>query len=67
MGPVYMVAAGLPAYRPDHCAALACLALDMQAELKDFVDGRGRPLQVRLFFFAARMEFWGCTPVLTSS
>ena len=46
VGSVYMVASGIPDPRPDHCARLAALALDMQAALAAFEDDVGRPLQV---------------------
>ena len=42
------VASGIPAYRADHCAALARLALDMQDALKKYKDASGEPLQARL-------------------
>ena len=35
----------MPVYRPDHCAALAALALDMADALEGYEDGQGRPLQ----------------------
>jgi len=45
VGPVYMIASGLPTYRPDHCAALVLLALDICDALEDFKDDQGMPLQ----------------------
>ena len=45
VGPVYMIASGLPTYRPDHCAALVHLALDICDALEDFKDDQRMPLQ----------------------
>ena len=41
VGDAYMVAAGVPASRPDHAQALAAMALDMRdlVEADDFLDG----------------------------
>ena len=45
VGPVYMIASGLPTYRPDHCAALVHLALDICDALEGFKDDQRMPLQ----------------------
>ena len=47
VGPVYMVASGLPLQRPDHTAALARLALAMRDALGRHVDPWGEALTVR--------------------
>ncbi len=48
IGDAYMVAAGLPEPRPDHAEAIANLALDMLAAVRDLRDPHGRVLQVRI-------------------
>ena len=47
IGDCYMVAAGVPAERPDHASALAGLALDMQAAIDSRTFG-GRRLAFRI-------------------
>ena len=37
----------MPAHRPDHCAAITRLALDMRDVLARYTDGRGLPLEAR--------------------
>jgi len=48
-GDGYMVAAGIPQYRPDHATVLAQLALDMQACVKEgnFLGGK-QPIEIRI-------------------
>jgi adenylate cyclase len=48
IGDSYMAAAGLPEERPDHAAAIANMALDMQAVLEHFSHDLGQPLQLRI-------------------
>ena len=40
------MASGVPDRRPDHCARIASLALDMLDALAAYEDGLGRPLKV---------------------
>jgi class 3 adenylate cyclase len=47
IGDAYMVAAGLPERRPDHAAAMAEMALDMQDALAAFNRERGASLDIR--------------------
>ncbi len=47
IGDAYMVAAGLPERRPDHAAAMAEMALDMQDALAAFNRERGAALDIR--------------------
>ncbi|HJQ60844.1 MAG TPA: adenylate/guanylate cyclase domain-containing protein [Vineibacter sp.] len=47
-GDAYMVVSGVPQARADHAAALADLALDMQAALAGLVDPKGRAVPVRI-------------------
>jgi class 3 adenylate cyclase len=47
IGDAYMVAAGLPERRPDHAAAMAEMALDMQDALAAFNRARGASLDIR--------------------
>ncbi|HSJ85651.1 MAG TPA: adenylate/guanylate cyclase domain-containing protein [Anaerolineales bacterium] len=48
-GDGYMVAAGIPQYRPDHATVLAQLALDMQACVREgnFLGGK-QPIEIRI-------------------
>ncbi|WP_052050712.1 adenylate/guanylate cyclase domain-containing protein [Leptolyngbya sp. KIOST-1] len=48
IGDAYMVAAGVPAPRPDHAQAIAQMALDMQATISDFRRPDGLPFQLRI-------------------
>ncbi|HZG41266.1 MAG TPA: adenylate/guanylate cyclase domain-containing protein [Nodosilinea sp.] len=48
IGDAYMVAAGVPAARPDHAQAIARMALDMQATISDFKRPDGRPFELRI-------------------
>ena len=48
IGDSYMVAAGLPAPRPDHAEAIADMALDAQQMIVRFSDRQQIPLKVRL-------------------
>ncbi|MBL1175745.1 MAG: PAS domain S-box protein [Pantanalinema sp. GBBB05] len=48
IGDAYMVVGGLPQPRPDHAAAIAEMALDMQAEMKQFKTYEGQPIAVRV-------------------
>ncbi|WP_017300685.1 adenylate/guanylate cyclase domain-containing protein [Nodosilinea nodulosa] len=48
IGDAYMVAAGVPAPRPDHAQAIAQMALDMQTTIGDFHRPDGRPFQLRI-------------------
>lgn len=48
IGDAYLVAAGLPAPRPDHAAAIADLALDMRAEAARISGELGVPLSLRI-------------------
>jgi len=48
-GDAYMVAAGVPTFRPDHATVLAQLALDMLKYVKEeeFLDGK-HPIEIRI-------------------
>jgi class 3 adenylate cyclase/HAMP domain-containing protein len=48
IGDAYMVVGGLPASRPDHCEAIANMALDMQAYMQEVENIFGEPLQIRI-------------------
>lgn len=48
IGDAYMAAAGLPTPRPDHVDAVASMALDMQAAIKQFHRPDGQPFQLRI-------------------
>ena len=48
IGDAYMVVGGLPTPRPDHAAAVARLALAMQAELARLSTGGANPLGMRI-------------------
>ena len=47
-GDSYMVVSGVPEARPDHLAALACLALDMAEEVAGLTDPQGREVPLRI-------------------
>jgi class 3 adenylate cyclase len=48
IGDAYMVASGLPEPRPDHAAAMAEMALDMQAEFGKVCEPLGLDLAIRI-------------------
>ena len=48
IGDAYMVVGGLPASRPDHCEAIANMALDMQAYMQEVENIFGESLQIRI-------------------
>jgi class 3 adenylate cyclase/HAMP domain-containing protein len=48
IGDAYMVVGGLPASRPDHCEAIANMALDMQAYMQDVENIFEESLQIRI-------------------
>ncbi|MEG4984401.1 adenylate/guanylate cyclase domain-containing protein [Microcoleus sp. BR0-C5] len=48
IGDAYMVVGGLPVSRPDHCEAIANMALDMQAYMQDVENIFGESLQIRI-------------------
>lgn len=48
IGDAYMVVGGLPQPRVDHAAAIAEMALDMQAEMQQFKTYAGEPIAVRV-------------------
>ena len=48
IGDAYMVVGGLPASRPDHCEAIANMALDMQAYMQEVENVFGESLQIRI-------------------
>ncbi|MEB3295518.1 MAG: adenylate/guanylate cyclase domain-containing protein [Synechococcales bacterium] len=48
IGDAYMVVGGLPDPRPDHAAAIANMALDMQAELQRINEQNQRSLDIRV-------------------
>jgi class 3 adenylate cyclase/tetratricopeptide (TPR) repeat protein len=48
IGDCYMVVGGVPETRPDHCAAVAAMALDMVRELDAFNAEMGQSLQIRI-------------------
>ena len=47
-GDSYMVVSGVPEARPDHLAALACLALDMADAVAGLTDPQGREVPLRI-------------------
>jgi class 3 adenylate cyclase len=48
IGDAYMLAAGVPETRADHCRAVAECALDMVAAAEHFTDPAGSPIQIRV-------------------
>ena len=48
IGDCYMVVGGVPASRPDHCAAVADMALAMIRTLEEFNADTGHALQIRI-------------------
>jgi PAS domain S-box-containing protein len=48
IGDAYMVVGGLPYHRPDHAAAIANIALDMQREIAQMQTYEGRNIEVRI-------------------
>jgi adenylate cyclase len=48
IGDNYMVAAGVPTPRPDHAQAIAALALEMAADLKEIPARNGKQMEFRL-------------------
>lgn len=48
IGDCYMVVGGVPEAKPDHCAAMAAMALDMIRELDAFNAASGQSLQIRI-------------------
>jgi len=48
IGDAYMVVGGLPIPRPDHAAAIAQMALDMQREIAQFNLGHHEPFSIRI-------------------
>lgn len=48
IGDAYMVVGGLPVPRPDHCEAIANMALDMQTYMQEMDNIFGESLQVRI-------------------
>jgi class 3 adenylate cyclase/HAMP domain-containing protein len=48
IGDAYMVVGGLPASRPDHCEAIANMALDMRAYMQNVENIFGESLQIRI-------------------
>ena len=48
IGDAYMLAAGVPETRPDHCFAVAECALDMVAAAENILDPNGDPIQIRV-------------------
>ncbi|MGB7445296.1 MAG: adenylate/guanylate cyclase domain-containing protein [Coleofasciculaceae cyanobacterium] len=48
IGDSYMVAGGLPVEKPDHCRAIAQMALDMQKAIGRFKADNGEPFQLRI-------------------
>jgi adenylate cyclase len=48
IGDAYMIAAGVPRRRPDHAAALADAALDIQAVASNYRRDDGEPLSLRI-------------------
>lgn len=48
IGDAYMVVGGLPAARPDHCEAIANMALDMKAYMENVKNIFGESLQIRI-------------------
>ncbi|MBW4492472.1 MAG: response regulator [Oscillatoria princeps RMCB-10] len=48
IGDAYMVVGGVPVPRPDHAAAIAEMALDMQLAMAQFNAGRSEPFRIRI-------------------
>ncbi len=48
IGDAYMVAGGIPEFRPDHSEAIAHMALAMQSAMEDFKTPENHPLQLRI-------------------
>jgi class 3 adenylate cyclase len=48
IGDAYMVAAGLPNPRPDHCAAVADFALAIVDRMAGYTSWNGRPMAIRV-------------------
>ncbi len=48
IGDAYMVAGGIPEFRPDHSEAIAHMALAMQTSMEQFTTPDGEPLQLRI-------------------
>lgn len=48
IGDAYMVVAGLPTPRPDHAAAIAEMALDMQQAISEVSADIGEPISIRI-------------------
>ncbi|MBP0030736.1 adenylate/guanylate cyclase domain-containing protein [Roseofilum sp. Guam] len=48
IGDAYMMVGGLPIPQPDHTAAMAAMALDMQKVMQDFTLENGEALQIRI-------------------
>ncbi|MBE9185791.1 HAMP domain-containing protein [Microcoleus sp. LEGE 07076] len=48
IGDAYMVVGGLPVSRPDHCEAIANMALDMHAYMQDVENIFGESLEIRI-------------------
>jgi len=48
IGDAYMVAGGIPNFRPDHSEAIAHIALAMQDRISQFKTPAGEPLQLRI-------------------
>ncbi len=48
IGDAYMAVGGLPKPRADHAAAIADMALDMQAAMTRFTTRRGQPIGLRI-------------------
>ena len=55
VGPVYMVAAGLPVASSDHISRLASLALRIAAAADSFAAVGGEPLRVRMGLHTGRV------------
>lgn len=48
IGDAYMVVGGLPSPYPEHTAAIAAMALEMQRAIDQLVQSSGKPLQIRI-------------------
>ena|GEM_PF-1060601 len=48
IGDAYMVVGGLPEEKPDHAAAIAAMAIDMQRVIKQFSQETGNALSIRI-------------------
>lgn len=48
IGDAYMVVGGLPAAKPNHAAAIAAMALDMQESITEFCSDTGKALSIRI-------------------